>query len=89
MTMQRIVLAEMLAGHRLHLRFEDGADGILDLAPLVRRGGVFETIATAPETFRLGPHGRSVAWTDAEGDSIDLCADALRLEMEGSRVAAE
>lgn len=86
--MQRIVAAEMEPGFRLRLRFADGLEGVADFAPLVARGGVYAAIAAAPEAVRIGPHGRSVAWPDAEGESVDFCADALRLEIEGRSAAA-
>jgi hypothetical protein len=88
MTMHRIVAAEMESGFRLRLRFADGVEGIADFAPLVARGGVYAAIAAAPEAVRIGPHGRSVGWSDATGETVDFCADALRLEIEGRSAAA-
>lgn len=87
--MQRITLAEMLPGYRLRLRFADGAEGVADLAPLVARGGVYAAIAAAPDAVRIGPRGRSVEWPGPEGEAVDFCADALRLEIEARRAAAE
>ncbi len=86
--MQRIVAAEMQPGFRLRLRFADGLEGIADFAPLVARGGVYAAIAAAPEAVRIGPRGRSVEWPDGAGDTVDFCADALRLEIEGRSSAA-
>jgi len=86
--MQRIVRAEMQPGFRLRLRFADGMEGEADFAPLVARGGVYAAIASAPGAVRVGPHGRSVAWPDPNGETIDFCADALRLEIEGRSAAA-
>ena len=89
MSMQRIVSAEMLPGYRLRIAFADGTQGIAELAPLVARGGVYAAIAAAPDAVRIGPRGRSVEWTDADGETVDFCADALRLDIEGRSIAAE
>ena len=86
--MQRIVTAEMQPGFRLRLRFADGLEGVADFAPLVARGGVYAAIAGAPDAGRIGPNGRSVEWPDAAGESVDFCADALRLEIEGRSAEA-
>lgn len=85
MTMQVITTARMLPGYRLALAFADGAEGVVDLAPLVARGGVYVAIATAPEAVSIGPRGRSIAWPGADGEPVDFCADALRRETEAGR----
>ncbi|MHC4341747.1 MAG: DUF2442 domain-containing protein [Planctomycetota bacterium] len=66
-------------GFRLWLRYDDGLEGEVDLSHLVGRG-VFEAweIAGAFESVTLEPHG-AVAW----GDEIELCKDALYLQLSG------
>ena len=88
MKLQRITAARMLPGYHLRLAFADGARGVVDLAPLVARGGVYEAIAAAPEAVSIGPRGRSVAWVGADGEPVDFCADALRLDLQAERDAA-
>ena len=88
MTMQTITAARMLPGYRLHLAFADGAQGVVDFAPLVARGGVYAAIAAAPEAVSIGPRGRSIAWQGADGELVDFCADALRLDLKAERDAA-
>ena len=39
-----IVAASSLGGYRLHLRFEDGIEGVVDLAPHLSFRGVFEPL---------------------------------------------
>ena len=78
MILQRILAAEALPGPRLRLRFADGFHGIVPLAALLRQGGVFTAIAAHPDRFAIAPSGRALVWTDADGEEIDLCADALR-----------
>lgn len=68
-----------LEGYRIWIRFSDGSAGEIDLADLAGRG-VF-VAWNDPECFkdvRLGPAG-AVAW----GDNIELCPDALYMELTG------
>jgi hypothetical protein len=39
-----IVAAKALGDRRLHLRFEDGVEGVVDLAPYLSFHGVFEPL---------------------------------------------
>ena len=65
--------------HRLWLRYSDGAAGEVDLSRLAGKGvfaawkepGCFERVHIAPH--------RAIAWTD----DLELCADALYLELTG------
>lgn len=86
----RIVGAEALPGHRLRLRYEDGATGVVDMSGTVARGGVFAALA-GPRfgTFRLTQGGRAVCWLDDAGEEVDFDADALRLRLQGEQAAAE
>ncbi|MCY3646892.1 MAG: DUF2442 domain-containing protein [Chloroflexi bacterium] len=66
-------------GYRLWLRYSDGATGEIDLSRLAGKGvfvawnepGCFERV-------RIAPH-RAIAWDD----DLELCADALYLELTG------
>jgi hypothetical protein len=66
-------------GYRLWLRYNDGAEGEIDLSDLVGQG-VFAAWRDASmfEAVRLGSHGE-ICW----GDDIDMCPDALYLELTG------
>ena len=65
----------------LWLRYEDGADGVVDLSDLAGRG-VFKAWEDAAffKTVRIGAHG-SLTW----GETIDLCPDALYMRLTGKR----
>ncbi len=71
-------------GYRLWLRYEDGAQGEVDLAHLVGRG-VFAVWAdeAAFRRVTLGQQGQP-RWDD----DLDLCPDSLYLALTG-REAAE
>lgn len=86
----RITDAEALPGHRLRLRYLDGAAGVVDMAGTVARGGVFVALA-GPRfpTFRLTQGGRAVCWLDDAGNEVDFDADALRLRLQAEQAAAE
>src|SRR5690242_9685308 len=88
MDLQHIVSAAMTPDLQLRLRFADGFEGVADLAPLVAKGGVYVAIADNPTGFTIAPHGRALAWHDADGDEVDLCADALRLMADRKTAAA-
>ncbi len=75
MIMHKIVRVQVLEAQRLHLAFDDGKSGIIDLSHLVGKG-VF-SLWTDPEAFkqvRIGESGE-LLWNE----QVDLCPDALYL----------
>jgi hypothetical protein len=89
MELQRIIAAEMRPDLRLRLVFADGGEGIADLTRLAALGGALSILATNPSAFSVVQNGRAIAWRDADGDEVDLCADALRDMLVDARHAAE
>ena len=75
----RPVEVRALDGYRIWLRYDDGVEGEVDLSQKVGRG-VFA--AWEDRSFfadvRLGL-GREIVW----GDRIDLCGNALYMEITG------
>lgn len=77
----RPVEVRSLGKYRIWLRYEDGTQGEVDLASLAGRGvfrvweepGVFDRV-------HIAPYG-AVAWSD----DLDLCPDALYLDLTGKR----
>ncbi len=79
--MFRVVAAKPLAHYRLAIKFSNGVVGEVDLSRLAGQG-VFAAW-NAPGAFervQVGAHGE-VHW----GDNLDLCPDALYLEVTGQK----
>ena len=85
-----IVEAEPLEGRRLRLRFEDGVEGVVNVAEMVRFTGVFAPLAD-PSYFtqvRVEPELGTVCWPNgADLDPLVLyCAVTGQPLPEWSRV---
>lgn len=79
--MLKLIHAEPLRGYKLRLRYADGVTGVVDLSHLVGKG-VFQ-LWNDPEAFArlsIGTAGE-LRWSD----EVDLCADALYLEITGKQ----
>lgn len=79
--MRKVVRIGVLAGYRLELEFDDGVTGTVDLSRLVG-DGVF-VLWRDPQAFadvQIGSSGE-LRW----GDAVDLCPDALYLEVTGKK----
>ncbi|MFQ5504661.1 MAG: DUF2442 domain-containing protein [Planctomycetota bacterium] len=79
--MPRPVEVQARPNYRLWLRFDDGADGEVDLGDMVGRGvfTAWDDVAFF-ESVRIAPHG-ALLW----GEDIDLCPDAMYLRLTGKR----
>ena len=77
--MFRVVEVTPLEEFKLRLRYSDGVKGAVDLSHLAGKG-VFKVWerAGAFENVSIGSAGE-IRW----GDDVDLCADALYLELTG------
>jgi hypothetical protein len=76
----RLLSVEPRSGYRLYLRFDDGAEGELDLSPnVMREGGVFGQLkdATAFAAVHITHNGRALEW---DGD-IDISAGSAYLDV--------
>jgi hypothetical protein len=82
-----IVTARHLGGHRLYLRYDDGAEGEIDLAPLLTSTGVFAPLRD-PAYFallRVDPDAGTIVWPNG----ADLCPDVLRHHLTGEALPGE
>lgn len=76
-----IIEARPLGGYRLHLRFEDGVEGEIDLGGLLRFEGIFAPLRD-PRAFAqvsVDPDLGTVVWPNG----ADLDPDVLYAEVTG------
>ena len=73
------VAVEPREGFRIWIRYEDGAEGEVDLSDIAGKG-VFKAWEDGEyfEGVHISSH-RSIAWDD----ELELCADALYMELTG------
>ena len=79
----RVSKAEVLPAFRLYVQFEDGTEGIVDMANFLARDcGVFKVLRNA-EAFNAAhvDHG-AVTWPD----ELDLAPDRMHDELQESDV---
>jgi hypothetical protein len=82
-----IVAAKAVGDYRLHLRFEDGVEGVVDLAPHLTFRGVFEPLRD-PEYFaqvRVDADLGTVVWPNG----VDLDPDVLYGRVTGTPILQE
>jgi len=82
-----IIAAKALGDYRLHLRFEDGVEGVVDLAPHLSFQGIFEPLRD-PAYFaqvRVDADLGTVAWPNG----ADLDPDVLYGRITGTPVLPE
>jgi hypothetical protein len=80
--MPKPVEVKALPHYRIWLRYDDGAQGEVDLSDIAGHG-VFQAW-TNPATFdavKLGSHG-AIEWSP----DLDLCPDAMYLRLTGKAV---
>jgi hypothetical protein len=79
-----VVEVRALGGYRVHLRFEDGVQGELDLGRLIRFRGVFAALEDEHEfaRVRVDPELGTIAWPNG----ADLDPDVLYAEVTGTPI---
>ena len=82
-----VVSARALGDYRLHLRFEDGVEGVIDLAPHLSFQGVFEPLRDLAyfAQVRADPELGTVAWPNG----ADLDPDVLYGRITGTPILQE
>ena len=81
--MKHITSAQPLRDHRLKFRFDDGVEGVVDLSAEVGKG-IFSAWKDQAHfaSLKIMHGGRALEWPG----EVDLCADALYLEVTGKKV---
>jgi len=77
--------ARPLPGHRLHLRFADSSEGVVDLARHLKFSGIFEPLKD-PDYFakvRVDPELGTVTWPNG----ADLDPDVLYSQLTGKPIS--
>ena len=69
-----IVEVQPLDGHRLHLRFEDKIEGVVDIAQLVQFTGVFAPLAERDyfARVRADPDLGTIVWPNGADQDPDV-----------------
>ena len=77
--MVKLINVTPRAGYKLHLEYDDGVIGEIDLSHLIGQG-VFRAWRDAGlfEAVTIGKHGE-LHWSE----DLELCADALYLQITG------
>lgn len=79
-----VVEVRPLKDHRLHIRFEDGVEGEIDIASLISFDGVFASLRD-PAVFRavaVHPELGTICWPNG----ADLDPDVLYAEVTGRKL---
>ena len=83
--LQDIVEAQMLGGFQIHVRFENGVEGEVNLGRLIRFEGVFAPLRDPKEFARLAVGIRdtgTICWPNG----ADLDPDVLYAEISGEPI---
>jgi hypothetical protein len=82
-----IVSAVVLEGYQLHLRFEDGAEGTVDLTRHLSFRGVFAPLKELSyfRKVRVDPNLSTVVWPNG----ADLDPDVLYAHITGQPIVVE
>jgi hypothetical protein len=82
-----IVEARIVEGHRVHLRFEDGLEGDVDIGRLIRFEGVFALLRDPNEFARMAVNAElgTICWPSG----ADLDPDVLYAQVSGKPIPLE
>ncbi len=75
-----------LEAYRIWVKFEDGVEGIYDLAPIMARGKLFKRWEDRCffEDVVVDGEWRAIVWGD-QGD-LEICSDMVYMDLTGKTV---
>jgi hypothetical protein len=84
--LHEVVAVEPRGDHRLYLRFDDGTEGVIDLARRLRYEGVFAPLRDQAyfDLVRLAPESGTICWPSG----ADIAPETLYAAVVDSRSAA-
>jgi hypothetical protein len=74
-----VTRAEYLSGHRVHLWFNDGSDGEVDLGGVLN-GPIFEPLRDVNVFKRFRLEGHTLAWENGADFAPEYLHDLVRTE---------
>jgi hypothetical protein len=79
-----VVEVRSLGGYRVHLRFEDGVEGDLDLGKVIEFKGIFAPLRDEKEFAKVRLHGElgTIVWPNG----ADLDPDVLYSRLSGKPI---
>ena len=79
-----VVAVQPLENHQLRLRFEDGVEGDVDIAPLIRFTGIFAPLKDKGyfDQVRVNPELGTICWPNG----ADLDPDVLYSAVTGEPI---
>ncbi len=79
-----VVSAQPLDSYRIHLRFEDGIEGVIDVSDLIQFSGIFAPLAdpTYFATVQVNPEFGTLVWENG----ADLDPDVLYSIVSGQPI---
>lgn len=79
-----IVSAQAISPYQIHLRFEDGIEGVIDLSKIIQFSGIFSALAdpTYFATVQVNPEFGTIVWENG----ADLDPDVLYSLVSGQPI---
>ena len=80
-----ITSAEHEGDYRIRVRFRNGKSGVVDLKPLIEKGGVFAALRDidAFKAFNVDPEWHVLSWQNGR---IDVAPETIYEEATGEKV---
>lgn len=78
----KIESVHFVEGYTLHIKFQDGLEGDIDLSDLVS-GGIFKVLQNKELFSKAYSNGYSLAWSE----ELEIDADTLYFDIKGEEMS--